>query len=139
MLRAGIPDTAEMTLSLRFTTPDGYDKWSKFLRETTGLEVERYATYRAPVVSDPEDPRIQALFKAMKAKWPEKNVRIGRMSAATDASFFAHLNLPTIIYAPTGVGPHAFDERVSVQSLHDYADMLTEFLKAQVVPGGGMR
>ena len=133
------PDTAEMTLSLRFTTPDGYDKWAKFLRETTGLEVECYATYRAPVVSDPNDPRIQALFKAMQAKWPGKNVRIGRMSAATDASFYAHLKIPTIIYAPTGIGPHSADERVSVQSLHDYADTLTAYLEAQMLPTGEMR
>ena len=134
-----IPDTAEMTLSLRFTTPDGYDKWANFLRETTGLEVVRYATYRAPVVSDPNDPRIQALFRAMQAKWPDKNVRIGRMSAATDASYYAHLNLPTVIYAPTGIGPHSADERVSLKSLGDYADMLTAFLEAQTLPGGGMR
>lgn len=134
-----IPDTAEMTLSLRFTTPDGCERWMKFLREATGLEVERYATYRLPVVSDQNDPRIQALFAAMKSKWPDKNVRIGRMSAATDASYYAELNLPTVIYAPTGAGPHASDERVSVQSLHDYADMLTAYLEAQVLPAGGMR
>ena len=134
-----IPDKAEMTLSLRFTTADGCDKWVKFLRETTGLEVERYATYRAPVVSDPNDPHIHALFKAMQAKWPGENIRIGKMSAATDASYFAHLNLPTVIYAPTGTGPHSQDERVSLKSLHDYADMLTDFLKAQILPNGEMR
>ena len=52
-------------------------------------------------------------------------------SAATDASYYAHLDLPTVIYAPTGTGAHAPDERVSVQSLHDYADMLTAYLKAE--------
>ena len=126
-----IPDTAEMTLSLRYIERDGYEKWARFLRETTGLEVVRYATYRLPVVSDPATPCIQRLFSAMKAKWPSRNVRIGRMSAATDASYYAHLNLPTVIYAPTGTGAHAPDERVSVQSLHDYADMLTAYLKAE--------
>lgn len=127
-----IPDTAEMTLSLRFTEPDGYEKWADFLRKTTGLEVERYATYRVPVISDPDDPHIRRLFKAMQEKWPDKNMRIGRMSAATDASFFAHLGLPTVIYAPTGSGPHAPDERISLRSLHDYADMLTAYFESEI-------
>ena len=124
-----IPETAELVLSLRYTELGGELKWADFLRRHSGLEVVVPPRFRVPVVSDPSAPVIQGLFKAMRAKWPDDGVRIGRMSAATDATYFAHLKLPTVIYAPTGVGPHSSDEGVSVRSLSEYAEMLTGYLK----------
>jgi len=126
-----IPETAELVLSLRFTEPGGELKWADFLRQHSGLEVVVPPRFRVPVVSDPDAPVIQDLFKAMQAKWPNDNMRIGRMSAATDATYYAHLNLPTVIYAPTGIGPHSSDEGVSVRSLSEYAEMLTGYLESK--------
>ena len=123
-----IPDAAWMRFSLRFTEPDGYDRWVKFIADTTGLETARSATFRPPVVTDPEDPNVQAMFAALKRQIPA--MRLGKMSAATDASYYAHLGLPIVIYAPTGEGPHAPDERISIRSLRDYAIALTKFLAA---------
>ena len=122
-----IADEAYMTFSLRFIERDGRDTWMRFLRETSGLEVSWSGNYRLPVVSDPNDPHIQALLAALKRRIPA--MRLGRMSAATDASYFADLHLPTVIYAPTGEGAHGRCERVSLKSLDDYADAMTEFLK----------
>ena len=121
-----IPDEASMVCSLRYTEPDGCDKWIDLITKTTGLEVRRINTFRLPVVSDENDPNIQSLYAALKRQIPA--MRLGRMSAATDASYYAHLGLPTVIYAPTGAGPHASDERVLVSSLNDYAVALTAFL-----------
>ena len=123
-----IPDEAWMRFSLRFTEPDGYDRWVKFIADTTGLETTRSATFRPPVVTDPEDPNVQAMFAALKGQIPA--MRLGKMSAATDATYYAHLGLPTVIYAPTGEGSHAPDERISIRSLRDYAIALTKFLAA---------
>lgn len=120
-----IPDTAEMTFSLRFTEKDGRDKWMKFLRETTGLEVDTHGTHRLPVVSDPNNPDIQRLLGLLKARCP--NMRLGRMSCATDASYYAPLGIPTVIFAATGKGPHGADERISLPSLSTYAEVLTAF------------
>ena len=122
-----IPDCAEMTLSLRFVERDGREKWMRFLRETTGLEVETYGTHRLPVVSDPDDANIQRLLAVLKRRNPK--MRLGRMSAATDASYYATLNLPTVIFGAWGEGAHSAAERVSLQSLSDYVEALTEFLK----------
>ena len=124
-----IPDFADMRLSLRFTEPDGVAKTAAFLRETSGLEVIEPTTYRPPVVSDPANPLIRSLLAAMRRKWPGDDIRIGRMVAATDAVYYVHLALPTVIYSPTGFGPHAPDERVSVRSLSEYADLLTDYLQ----------
>ena len=121
-----IPDRAEMTFSLRFVEPDGCEKWMAFLREKTGLEVERYGTLRLPVVSDPDDANVQRLLTVLRRRTPK--MRLGRMSCATDASYFAPLKLPTVIFAATGVGSHGADERISLKSLSDYVVSLTEFL-----------
>lgn len=124
-----IPDEAWMRFSLRFTEPDGYDQWVKLIADTTGLETTRSATFRPPVVTNENDPNVQAMLAALKRRIPA--MRLGRMSAATDATYYAHLGLPTVIYAPTGEGPHAPDERISIRSLRDYAIALTDFLSRQ--------
>lgn len=131
MLKAGatgnqIADAAEMTCSLRFTEPGGAEKWAAFLRETTGLEVTCRAKVREPVVTAPDDANVQALFAALRKRVPA--LRLGRMSAATDASYYAPLRVPTVIFAANGTGPHGADERVSQASLDAYADAMVDFL-----------
>ena len=124
-----IPDEAVMTLSFRYTRPDSLENLLKLLRETSGVEVVPPSLeYRVPVLNRPGDPEIAALLAAMKAKWPRENIREGRMSAATDATYFVDLGLPTVIFAATGSGSHGSDERISLSSLDDYADMFTEYL-----------
>jgi len=132
MLKAGstanqISDTAEMTCSLRYTEPGGHEKWLSFLRETTGLDVTLLPKWREPVVTDPQDPNVQALLLSLQKRRP--SLRLGRMSAATDASYYAPLKIPTVIFAADGRGPHGADERVSLSSLDCYADALVEFLQ----------
>ena len=126
-----IPDTAEMHLSYRFTRMDGPQWLKDFLEKTTGLEVELPAQCRMPVISDAENPYIKALFDTMRRKWPEKNIRQTKMSCATDATRYAHLNLPTVIFGATAYGAHAKGERASLRSLFDYTQMFTEYLESQ--------
>ena len=52
-----------------------------------------------------------------------------KMSCATDATRYAHLNLPTVIFGAIGFGTHAKQERVSLQSLVEYMELFTEYLK----------
>ena len=120
-----IPEVAEMRLSLRFTEMDGVARALSFMREVSGLEVVPPTHYRPPVISAPDDPCVRALYVSMCRKWTKDKVRIGRMAAATDATYFANFNLPIVIYGSTGKGAHAPDERVSLRSLSEYADLLT--------------
>ena len=127
-----IPDTAEMTFSYRFIEPDGPQKLKAFIEKLTGLELALPETWRPPVISDPSNPYIATLFEAMRRKRPDRNIRYTKMSCATDATRYVHLKLPTVIFGANGYGAHAQDERVSVRSLFDYAEMFTDYLKAQV-------
>ena len=54
------------------------------------------------------------------------------MSCATDATRYVHLKLPTVIFGANGYGAHASDERVSLRSLYEYAQMFTTYLKSQI-------
>ena len=126
-----IPDTAEMTFSYRFIEPDGPQKLKAFIEKLTGLELALPETWRPPVISDPSNPYIATLFETMRKKWPDRNIRYTKMSCATDATRYVHLKLPTVIFGANGYGAHAQDERVSVRSLFEYAEMFTGYLKAQ--------
>ena len=125
-----IPDTAEIHFSYRFVRPDGKQWVKEFLERTTGLEVAVPKKCRMPVISSPDNPFVKSLHDAMSAKWPQRTVHLTKMSCATDATRYVHLNLPTVIFGATGFGTHAKQERVSLQSLVEYAEMFTGYLGA---------
>ena len=121
-----VGDTAVMHLSCRYITRADLDRVMKTLRETTGLEVQG-TPGRRPVENRPGDPEIAALLAAMKARLPGGIVE-GRMSAATDASYYADRGLPIVIFAADGGEPHSDREWGSLKSLDDYADFFTCYL-----------
>jgi acetylornithine deacetylase/succinyl-diaminopimelate desuccinylase-like protein len=122
-----IPDTAEMYFSYRFIRMDGPQWIKEFLEKTTGLEVIVRNPYRMPVITDKNNPYVKSLYDAMCRKW--EGVCLTKMSCATDATRYAHLNLPTVIFGAIGFGTHAKQERVSLQSLVEYVELFTEYLK----------
>lgn len=123
-----IPDTATMLFSYRFIRPDGLEWVKDFMERTTGLEVVVPKKCRMPVISSPDNSFVKSLHEAMKAKWPQRTVHLTKMSCATDATRYVHLNLPTVIFGATGFGTHAKQERVSLQSLVEYTEMFTKYL-----------
>ena len=125
--RNRIPDTAEMTLNLRFVTKDGVERVCKALKDV-GLEIANVVTTGVPVSSDPSAPEIQRLLAAMRAKWPEKKPSIDRMIAATDARHFVDMGVPIAIIGAEGGGAHANDEWTNMRCLDEYADLLEQFL-----------
>ena len=120
-----VPDEAIMHFSCRYVSMADYERAVKTLRETTGLEV-RATPGRLPVENRPDDPEIAALLKAMNASLPG-GIREGKMSAATDASFYAGRGVPIVIFACTGGEPHSVREWGSLKSLDDYADFFTDY------------
>ena len=132
-----VPDEATMMFSFRYTRPDSVEKMLKLMREASGLEiVPPPPNHRKPILNRPDDPEIAALLAAMRAKWPERNIREGRMSAATDATFFADLGLPIVIFAATGHDSHGASERISLSSLDDYADLFAGYLLSRSQTAG---
>lgn len=122
-----VADSARMHFSCRYTTVAEYERAVKMLKETTGLEV-RARLGRLPVENKPNDPEIAALLKAMNAALPG-GIREGKMSAATDASYFVQLGLPIVIFAADGGEPHCDREWGSLSSLDAYADFFATYFK----------
>ena len=135
MLSAGearnrIPDTAEMTINLRFVSKDGVERVCKALKDA-GLEIANVVTTGVPVSSDPSAPEIQRLLAAMRAKWPERKPSLNRMLAATDARHFVDMGVPIAIIGAEGGGAHAAVEWISLRCLDEYADLLDRFILEQ--------
>ena len=127
MLHAGIianqiPDTAEMTVNVRTTRPEEEESIMKFIRETTGLEVE-YVSGRPPLAvrSDAED--LDLLAEVMAEHFGKKP-GFTRMNGATDACHFAAGSAPVAIIGIRFSGAHAKSERASLSSLESYSLML---------------
>ena len=53
------------------------------------------------------------------------------MDGATDARHFVKLGVPVAILGTCGDGMHSSGEWAELQSLRDYADLLTAFLTAE--------
>ena len=97
------------------------------LRRTTGCEVQApKKPHRLPVTNREGDPEIAALYKSLRTTIP--NLRLGRMSSATDATYYVHLGLPIVIFTADGCEPHASRERGSISSMNLYAEALTRHL-----------
>lgn len=124
-----VSDTATMHFSCRYTTMAEYERALKALKaaaEPFGVEVQARPG-RRPVENKPGDPEIAALLKAMNASLPG-GVREGKMSAATDASYYAQLDIPIVIATADAGEPHSIREWGSFSSLDAYADFFTEYL-----------
>ncbi len=124
-----VSDTASMHFSCRYTTMAEYERAVKTLKETTGLEVKARPG-RRPVENKPGDPEIASLLKAMDDGIPG-GMREGKMSAATDASYYAQLDIPIVIFAADGGEPHSDREWGSLASLDAYADFFARYLGAR--------
>ena len=120
-----VADTATMGLSCRYISMADYEKAVALLK-STGLEVVADPG-RRPVENRPGDPEIAALLKAMDAEIVG-GIREGRMSAATDASFYATCGVPIVIFTAEGGEPHSVREWGSLKSFDEYADFFTGYL-----------
>ena len=120
-----VADSATMHFSCRYTTMADYERAVRTLKATTGLEV-RAEPGRRPVENKPDDPEIAALLKAMNAELPG-GIREGRMSAATDASYYVATGVPIVIFACDGGEPHSDREWGSLKALDEYSDFFTGY------------
>lgn len=121
-----IPDAARMTFSFRYVAFDASDRLLALAKEASGLGVEVVRDSK-PFASDPSSPLIQAFFAEMKARWPD--VALDRMNAATDARHYAHLGIPIAIFSVDGEGAHATSESCVLDSVREYAGLLTGFIR----------
>lgn len=119
-----VADSASMRFSCRYICMEDFHRAVAELKRT-GLEVVA-SPGRLPVVNREGEPEIAQLLKAMNATIPG-GMREGKMSAATDASFFAVLKVPIVIWTAIGGEPHSEREWGSLSSLDAYADFFSDY------------
>ena len=118
-----IPDTAEMLLNFRYLRPGENEEIMQRLREITGLEVALDRTCPPVTVSTgAEELKILAgTIREITGIEPE----FDRMHGATDARWFASLNVPIAIFGIESEGAHAKVERAKVASIAEFSRIVT--------------
>ncbi len=133
MLSAGkaanqIPDTAEMTVNIRFTESSTPESIADEVRQATGLKVEIGET--SPCVFFPPDsPAIDVLSAVLSESFGGVPVGHRRMNGATDARHLAPLGIPVAIAGIDGHGAHQSDECASSASIARFGRIAAEFAR----------
>lgn len=123
-----IPDTAEMTINIRYTTEEAYEQIVNMAKELTGLEVIVHE-FCPPVVMEQNDPALQLLGEACKKVNPDLPVNYYRMMGATDARHLKALGVPIGIVGAVGGGVHGKQEYLELSSIDVTADVLQEYAR----------
>ncbi len=131
MLRAGtasnrVPDTAEMTLNIRFTEHTAPEELLEEIERVSALEVEQNMTC-PPVFVPPDTPVVKALRACME-RVLQREIPVRRLNGATDARHFTGLHVPVAIVGIPGDDCHGRHEYAEKAGLRAYEDMLCEFL-----------
>ena len=131
VVRAGsvhnqIPHEASMVANIRFVEPGAIPRIEAFVREKSGLEVERLATCE-PVVCDADAPALVALRGTMEKAFG-REIPMVRMHGATDARHFGGPGAaPVAMIGIEGWRCHDEGEGATLASLQAYAGLLVDF------------
>ncbi len=124
-VRNRVPESAEMTLNIRFIEPGGDRAIMERLRALSGLEIHG-ETDCQPLEVAPGHPLIRRLAEAMSLRLG-REIPFPRMNGATDARHFAALGVPVAILGVPGRHAHADTENLEAAMLPVYEDILAEF------------
>ena len=121
-----IPDDANAVFDLRSVAADSADRVEAFLREATGLQVERLSN-SLPCASDPAHPLSVALRDTLRRHIPGEAVPFDRLNAATDARCFHDCGVPVMVVAIKGGDGHGSNEWADVPSIDRMQGILEDF------------
>ena len=121
-----IPDEASAVFDLRSVRADSADSVEAFLREATGLTVERISNSQ-PCSSDPKHPLSVALRETLRRHIPGEEIPFDRLNAATDARCFHDCGVPAMIVAIKGGDGHGSNEWADVPSIDRMQRILVDF------------
>ena len=121
-----IPDEASAVFNLRSVRADSADSVEAFLREATGLTVERISNSQ-PCSSDPKHPLSVALRETLRRHIPGEEIPFDRLNAATDARCFHDCGVPAMIVAIKGGDGHGSNEWADVPSIDRMQRILVDF------------
>mgnify|MGYP006284011189 CR=1 FL=1 len=121
-----VPDSAEMTVNIRYVDPGARNTIIETIQQKSGLEVE--VLMQCPPVSvDPETPVIAELRSHLEQHLGVA-VPFERLNGATDARHFAGHNAPVVILGLPGTGPHSSHEALEIAGIEPLFNALADFL-----------
>ena len=123
-----IPETAEMTVNVRFTETEGdpLETERKLIEKITGLKTE-FIRGTPAAVSDPTDPQFARMQRLMKKHYPERDVQIARGDAANDSRYFNQFHKPMLGVSMNCDAGHTDAEWCQINDIPNYCALLTEF------------
>lgn len=124
-----IPAYAKVTTDIRYTTAHGYTTITKNIADIAArhgaVYVEEFSG--VPCITDLAHPMV-APFIASITSVTGREVT-GTMSiGASDARFFAKINVPCILTHPDGGEQHAKGEWISKQGYEQFSDVVLDYL-----------
>ena len=122
-----IPETAQMTVNVRFVEPDGLERHRKTIADITGLDTELIRG-TPPGIGPEDDPVLLRFRDAVKAAYPDRTCRFVRSDAATDARYFTSFGKPLPMIGMDCAGGHSNEEWVNVDDIPRFTAMLAGFL-----------
>ena len=122
-----IPESAQMTVNVRFVETDGLELHRKRIAEITGLETELIRG-TPPGIGPADDPELFRFRDAVKTAYPSRPCRLVRSDAATDARYFTQFGKPLPMLGMECAGGHSDSEWVDLDDIPRFTTMLVGFL-----------
>lgn len=124
-----IPDTACISLDVRFMMLDEYEEIHQQLKDIAAKYdcTVTITVFIEPMTTDLKNPFVAQFIESAKLI---TNKAIGsRLSlGASDGRFFARKNIPVVIMRPKGGGAHSDDEWISEQSMEEYYNVIKHYV-----------
>ncbi len=123
-----IPETASMTVNVRFVEEDGLERERALIERITGLKTELIRG--TPVaVSNIDDPEFRRLKDFLAKRRPEQPIRLTQGTGANDSRYFPQFGKPMVgIGEFKTQGDHADDEWIDVDSIDPQLDFMCDFI-----------
>ena len=123
-----IPESAEMTVNVRFVEDGGLEKERELLERLTGLKTELIRGTPA-AVSNLDDPEFIRLKNFVAERRPEKPVEITHTKGANDSRYFPQFGKPMVgVGGITDGGAHSDNEWVDMDTLDPQIEFICDFV-----------
>ncbi len=123
-----VPDDCNGHIDIRTTDPDRVRKVVASIFDANEFVISKE---EASFIADMDHPRAEAFRSCLEAELGE-SVGIQPETGASDARFFADLQIPTIVCSVRGGNHHGPNEWVDIQSLEVLEKTLVRFLRELV-------
>jgi succinyl-diaminopimelate desuccinylase len=120
-----VPDSARLSLDVRYPDDDARDRVLTALRAIPELSVESVG-HGAPVDTDPDHPAVRALLDHA-ARELDRPAELARKPHTSDLRHFATHGVPGVAFGPEAYGSHEAYEYLVVDSLPGYCRTLASF------------